>query len=147
MTTLPAVIRPDAERLVLLATYLVLVAIGVVLGGIEAFLVPKRLFGGIEGLSVVLALVGNTAIGSFGGLGTRTAAGAVAPIAGWFVAVGALAVLAPGGDVVLAGRLPADPGVVATGSAFLIAGVVAGALALIITLRYTKRGNAPTPVT
>jgi hypothetical protein len=134
----------------LLATYVVLVAIGVLLGVIEAFLVPQRLFGGIEGLAAVLALVANAAVGTFGGLGTRTTAGAVAPIAGWFVAVAVLALVAPGGDVVLAGKLPADPGVVVTGSAFLILGVVGGAIALTVAMlagaRYTRRANAPTPL-
>lgn len=130
----------------LLATYVVLAAIGVLLGVIEAFLVPLRLFGGIEGLSAVLALVGNAAIGSFGGIGTRTLAGAITPILGWFVAVGVLAVVAPGGDVVLAGKLAADPGVVVAGTAFLFLGVIGGAIALVVTVRYTRHGIAPTPL-
>ena len=131
----------------LLATYVVLAAIGVLLGVIEAFLVPLRLFSGIEGLAAVLALLGNMAVGAFGGIGTRTTAGAVAPIAGWFAAVAALSLAAPGGDVVLAGKLPADPGVVVTGTAFLFLGVIGGAIALVVTVRYTRRRIAPTPLT
>lgn len=143
---------PGTERAILLATYVVLAAIGVVLGVIEAFLVPLRLFGDIEGLSAVLAGVGNVAVGSFGGVRTRTLSGAIVPIAGWFVAVAALLLLAPGGDVVLVGKLPADPGVVMVGNAFLFLGILAGAVALVVTFRaiksdYTRRANAPTPLT
>jgi hypothetical protein len=132
---------------VLLATYVVLAAIGALLGLIEAFLVPLRLFNGLEGLAAVLALLGNVAVGTFGGIGTRTTAGAVAPIAGWFAAVAVLALVAPGGDVVLAGKLPADPGVVVVGTAFLFLGVIGGAIALVLTVRYTRHRIAPTPLT
>jgi hypothetical protein len=146
---------------VLWATYVVLAAIGLVLGVIEAFLVPLRLFNGLEGLSAVLAVVGNVAVGSFGGIGTRTLTGAIAPVVGWFIAVAALLLVAPGGDVVLVGKLPSDPGVVDVGNAFLFLGILAGAGALVVTFRsisrsmkqsaanpgYTNQGNAPTPLT
>jgi hypothetical protein len=56
-------------------------------------------------------------------------------------------VVAPGGDVVLAGKLPVDPGVVVVGMAFLFGGVIAGAVALVVTVRYTKHRIAPTPLT
>jgi hypothetical protein len=155
------VANPSSERAVLWTTYVVLAAIGVVLGVIEAFLVPLRLFDGVEGLSAVLAVVGNVAVGSFGGIGTGTLAGAAAPIIGWFVAVGALLLIAPGGDVVLVGKLPSDPGVVDAGNAFLFLGILAGAGAMVVTFRsisasikragpnpgYTNQGNAPTPLT
>jgi hypothetical protein len=132
---------------VLLATYVVLAAIGVLLGVIESFLVPLRLTGGLEGLSVVLALVGNLAVGLLGGIGTRTSAGAVAPIVGWFAAVGVLTTVSPGGDVVFAGKLPVDPGVVVVGMAFLLVGIFAGGVALVVSMRYTRRANAPTTLT
>ena len=141
-----------SERWLLLITYLVLAVIGVVLGVIDSFLVPLRLPGGLEGLAAVLAVVGNVAAASFGGLATRTLTGAVMPIVGWFVAVGALLLVAPGGDVVFVGKLPADPGVVVVGNAVLFLGILAGAVGLFVTFRaiksdYTKRGNAPTPQT
>jgi hypothetical protein len=44
---------------------------------------------------------------------------------------------------VFAGKLPVDPGVVVVGMAFLLAGIFAGAVALVVSLRYTKRANAP----
>jgi hypothetical protein len=135
-----------AEVGVLVATYVVLAAIGVVLGLIEAFLVPQRMFGGLEGLSAVLAFVGNAVVGSLGGVGTRTITGAVVPITTWFLTVVVLSFYAPGGDVVIAGKLPADPGVVVTGMAFLIVGILGGGVALVVTAHYTKRGNAPTPL-
>jgi hypothetical protein len=131
-----------AELVVLLATYVVLAAIGVVLAVIEAFLVPQRMFGGIEGLSAVLAFVGNVAVGSLGGIGTRTTTGAILPIASWFVAVGVLTTYSPGGDVVIAGKLPADPGVVVAGTAFLILGILAGGVALVVTVRSMRSGWA-----
>jgi hypothetical protein len=142
---------PGSERGVLLATYVVLAMIGVVLGLLESFLVPQRMWGGLEGLSVVLAFVGNAVVGSLGGVGTRTITGSLVPIVSWFVAVGVVTVYAPGGDVIIAGKLPADPGVVVTGMAFLIGGILAGGVALVVTThslksRYTKRVNAPTPL-
>jgi hypothetical protein len=129
-----------------LATYVVLLAIGVLLGVIEAFLVPQRLFGGLEGLAAVLAVTGNIVIGCFGGIGTGRMAGAVAPILGWFLAVGVILIVAPGGDVVLAGKLPGDPGVVVAGMAFLYGGVIACAIPLVVTMRYTRHRIAPTPL-
>jgi hypothetical protein len=133
-----------SERVITLATYVVLAAMGALLGVIGAFLVPARILGGVEGLSVVLAFGGNALLGVFGGLGTRSLAGAIAPTVGWFVAVGVLTVFGPGGDVVLAGRLPADPGVVVVGDAFLFVGVVSGALAMLITAYFIRRGKTPT---
>lgn len=152
IAVLSGVANQGSERAILALTYLVLAAIGVVLGVIESFLVPLRLFNGVEGLSAVLAVVGNLVTGSLGGLATRTIAGAVSPVAGWLVAVGALLLVAPGGDVVFVGKLPADPGIVVVGNAFLFAGVLAGAVGLVVThlaIRsdYTKRANAPTPLT
>jgi hypothetical protein len=149
-------------RGILFATYVVLLAIGVLLGVIGSFLVPLRLTGGLEGLSVVLAVLGNAAVGSLGGLGTRTMLGAILPTVGWFVVVGVLLLVAPGGDFVFVGKLPADPGVVWVGNLFLLLGVVGGAIALFVTFSsirsarirslrsksgYTEQGNAPTPQT
>lgn len=128
----------------LAATYVVLAGIGILLGVIEAFLVPQRLFGGIEGLSVVLAVVGNAGLGTAAGIATRSFMGAVVPVAAWFVTVGFISTYAPGGDVVLPGRLTQDPGVVHVTTAFLLLGVVAGVAAIVATSYFTRRVNRPT---
>lgn len=140
-----AVSANGVERTVAVLTYCVLFAAGFVLGMIETFLVPLRLFGGVEGLSVMLALVGTASLGSLGGIGTRSAIGVVAPVLGWFAAVGLLMMYAPGGDIVVPGKLPADPGVVYVGIAQLLAGLFGGGIAMVVTMRYTRRAITPTP--
>jgi hypothetical protein len=132
------------ERGVLYATFVVLAAIGVVSAAIESFLIPQRIFGGVEGLAVVLAVVGNAVVGTAAGLSTRTKAAAVIPTAGWFLTVGVLTVYLPGGDVIMPGRLDSDPGVAKVVSAFLILGILGGAVALLVTSRFTARRNRPT---
>ncbi|HWC36585.1 MAG TPA: hypothetical protein VG650_17390 [Mycobacteriales bacterium] len=133
--------RLDAA--VLIATYLVLFAVGALMATVAAFLVPQRLAGGVEGLSVLIVLLGNGGVGWLGGWGTRTAAGAVMPAFGWFVAMVAVSFVAPGGDVVIPGRLPADPGVVKVGAATWLAGLVAAVVPIALTGRYTMRVNPP----
>lgn len=125
-----------------IATLVVLAVIGVVLGVIEAFLVPVRLFGGVEGLSVVLGFVGNAAVGTFAGIMMRTARAAAVPVLGWFVAVAAITMYAPGGDVVLPGQLKTDPGVVVVTTLFLICGLLGGAAAIVLTVVAGARSGA-----
>lgn len=132
-----------AEQTWLIATYLVLAALGALLGVLGSFLVPQRLFGGVEGISVLVALAGNLATGLIGGVGTSTRAGAVAPAIGWVLAVGTLTSVAPGGDVVIPGGLPVDPGVPKAGLAFLLVGLVAAVVPIPLTSRYTERVNTP----
>lgn len=136
-----------AERALLIATYVVLVAVGVLLGTIEAFLVPQRLAGGVEGLSAVIAIFGNAAVGLIGGIGTATRAGAVAPAAGWLAAILLVLGYAPGGDVVIPGSLPVDSGVVAVGTITLLGGLLASIVPIPLTRRYTTRVNRPKGVT
>jgi hypothetical protein len=123
---------------------LVLLVIGGLLGVIGCFLVPLRLGGGVEGLAVGIALIGNFGTGLLGGLGNRSVRSAVAPGLGWFLAVGVISSLAPGGDVIIPGRLPVDPGVVTVGEAFLILGVAGAIAAMVVTAFYTRRPDAPT---
>jgi hypothetical protein len=124
---------------------LVLLLIGGLLGVIGCFLVPLRLGGGgIEGLAIGVALIGNFGTGLLGGLGNRSVRSALAPGLGWFLAVGAISSLAPGGDVIIPGKLPVDPGVVTVGEAFLILGVAGAIGALAVTAFYTRRPDAPT---
>jgi hypothetical protein len=123
---------------------LVLLAVGGFLGLIGCFLVPLRLGGSVEGLAVVIALVGNFAVGVLGGFGTRSTRSALLPGVGWFVVVGVVSLLAPGGDVIIPGKLPEDPGVVTVGEAFLILGVAGAIAAIAVTALYTRRQDAPT---
>jgi hypothetical protein len=131
------------ERLLLTATYALLFGLGVLLATIEAFLVPQRFAGGLEGLSVLIALFGNCGVGLLGGLGTATRSGAWAPAAGWFLTMAGLSIFAPGGDVVIPGRLPADPGVVWVGTLTLLGGLLASIVPIPVTSRYTARVNPP----
>jgi hypothetical protein len=123
---------------------LVLLLIGGLLGVIGCFLVPLRLGGGVEGLAVGVALIGNFGIGLLGGLGNRSFRSALAPGLGWLVAVGVISSVAPGGDVIIPGKLPVDPGVVTVGEAFLILGVAGAIAAMVVTSFYTRRPDAPT---
>jgi hypothetical protein len=123
---------------------LVLLVVGGFLGVIGAFLVPLRLGSGIEGLAAVIALVGNFGAGLIGGLGNRSVRSAVAPGLGWFLAVAVISTVAPGGDVIIPGKLPVDPGVVTVGVFFLFLGVAGAIGALAVTALYTRRLNAPT---
>lgn len=137
--------RAPADRVATVTTVVLLAAAGVLLGVIGAFLVPLRLGSGIEGLSVLIAVVGNLGVGLLGGLGTRSTAGIVAPGLGWFVAVGALFTTGPGGDIVIPGRLGSDPGVPKVGIGFLVGGVLALIVAFVVTTRFTRRASTPTP--
>ena len=129
--------------MLLAVTYVVLFGVGVLAATIEAFLVPQRVAGGVEGLSAVLAVAGNLAIGLRGGLGTGTTAGAIAPAAGWFAAIATVTVVAPGGDVVIPGALPVDSGVVVVGVVTLLGGLLASIVPIALTGRYTTRVNRP----
>jgi hypothetical protein len=129
--------------LLLISTYVLLFGVGLLAGTNEAFLVPQRLGGGIEGLAAAIAVAGNLAVGMLGGMGTRTTAGAIAPAVGWFVALATVTVVAPGGDIVIPGALPADPGVVVVGMITLLGGLLASIVPIALTGRYTARVNWP----
>lgn len=132
----------------LIAAYVVLFAVGVLLATIEAFLTPQRLSGGLEGLSALLAVVGNLGVGLFGGWGTRATAGAVTPAVGWIVTMFFLVLyVPPGGDVVVPGSLGTDPGVVVVGLVTVVGGLVASIVPIPLTDRYTKRVNPPKGLT
>jgi hypothetical protein len=123
---------------------LVLLVIGGLLGVIGCFLVPLRLGGGVEGLAIGIALIGNLGTGLLGGVGNRSVRSALAPGLGWFLAVGVISSLAPGGDVIIPGKLPVDPGVTTVGVLFLFLGVAGAVAALAVTAVYTRRLHAPT---
>lgn len=137
--------RRRGERVEALLLDVVLLAVGGFLGLIGSFLVPVRLGGGgIEGLAVAIALLGNFGIGLLAGFGTRSSRGALVPGIGWFLVVAAVSAYAPGGDVIIPGKLAVDPGIATVGSAFLILGVVGVIAAISVTSLYTRRQVAPT---
>lgn len=125
------------------ATYVVLAGLGVLLGTIGAFLVPDGIVGGFLSLATLVAVVGNLFVGLLGVSATASTGGAYATFVGWFVAVGAFVTLSPGGDVVIPGGLPNDPGVVHAGATFMIAGLVASIVTIVLSSRYTARMNPP----
>jgi hypothetical protein len=132
---------PRGDRVEALALDVVLIAVGGLLGLFGAFLVPVRLGHGVEGLA---AVVGNLAIGLLGGYGRRSSMGALLPGVGWFLVVAAISVLSPGGDVIIPGSLPVDPGVPYVGYAFLVLGIVGVIAAMSATSLYTRRREPPT---
>ena len=122
------------ERVVTAAAATVLVAVGVMLAVLGAFLVPFRLFGHVEGLSVVLAVVGNLVVGLAAGYGLSSPWGAMAPGFGWLVAAGWLTYDRPrGGGVLIPGKLGNDPGVVTVATLWVVGGIAALGIAVAIT--------------
>src|SRR3954453_7619521 len=63
----------------LAAGYAVLFVLGVAIGVYGAFLVPLRLFGGVEGLADVIGFAGLLCAGYFGAVGFGGAPAAVVP--------------------------------------------------------------------
>jgi hypothetical protein len=121
-------------RVVTAAAVVVLVAVGAVLAVLGAFLVPLRLFGDVEGLSVVLAVLGNLLVGLAAGYGLESPWGAVAPGLGWLVTAGFLSSFAPrGGGVLIPGKLANDPGVVVVATLWLFGGLAAIGIAIAVT--------------
>jgi hypothetical protein len=125
------------------ASCLMLAALGVMLGTLGTFLVPAGIVGGFVGLSALVAVAGNLFTGLLGGFGLRSTAGAIAPFAGWIVAVGAFVTFSPGGDVVIPGGLPNDPGVVHAGLTFMATGLVSSLATIVLTSRFTGRVISP----
>lgn len=107
----------------LVAAYAVLLVLGAVIGVWGAFLVPLRLFGGVEGLADVIGLVGPMAAGYLAALGLESAPAAVFPGIGWIVSVLVLS-YSRGGDVVIPGAIEHDAGVGTVGSLYLLSGLV-----------------------
>lgn len=132
----------------MVASHAALLLLGVALGVWGMFLVPLRLTGGVEGLSVLIAVVGNVAAARLGGFGLGTPLAAAMPGIGWLVAVMALAGGLPGmsahdQDVLLPGKLPVDPGIVVVGTGFLFAGAVAALAGVLWASRRIRAAATP----
>ena len=136
------------DDVLVVAGHAALLLLGVALGIWGMFLVPVRLPGGIEGLAIVVAVVGNVGAARLGGFGFSTPLAAAMPGIGWLLAVMTLAGGLPGmsghdQDVLLPGKLPTDPGIVVVGTGFIFAGAVA-ALAGVLWASHRIR-SAATP--
>jgi hypothetical protein len=127
-----------ADRAVLAAGYAVLLVLGVALGVWGAFLVPLRLFGGVEGFADVLGFAGPLAAGYLGAVGLGVAPAAVFPGIGWTVSILLLG-YSPGGDVVIPGKLGPDPGIGTVGSLYLVSGLAGTLAAGVLAARHLRR--------
>ena len=135
----------EEDRFPLAAVFAVLLLLGAALGVWGAFLVPLRLPGGVEGLSDVLALVGNIAVGFAAARGARSVPAAAMPGIGWLVAVLAVGTIArPADEVVIPARLGNDPGVGHVGTFYLLLGAVGAVAAILLANRDRKRWEVVT---
>jgi hypothetical protein len=128
------------DRFPLYAVYAVLLLLGAALGIWGAFLVPWRGPSGVEGLSDVLALVGNVAVGFFAARGARSVPAAAMPGIGWLVAVLAVgSVVRPADEVVIPSKIGTDPGVGTVGTLYLLLGAVGAIVAIVLANRDRTR--------
>ncbi|HET6818195.1 MAG TPA: hypothetical protein VFH66_13300 [Mycobacteriales bacterium] len=132
------------DDVLVVAGHAALFLLGAALGVWGLFTVPVRLPGGVEGLAVVIAVVGNLAAARLGGFGFGTPLAAAMPGIGWLVALLVLVGGLPGlpshaQDVLLPGRLPVDPGIVTVGLGW----VGGGCLAALVGVIWVARGLRP----
>jgi vacuolar-type H+-ATPase subunit I/STV1 len=112
-----------------------LVVLGGVVGLFTGLEATQSLFLGALHVSIgaVAAFVANVAFGAFGAWGLRTRDAALAPGAGWFLAVlGLLFLPHPGGDIVV-------PGSGGDAVAFLLAGIAGIVAAGLLGARIVPR--------
>jgi len=144
----------DRRGVLDLATAIALFLLGMAYGGWAVWAVPVRLFGGVEGLSIVITVVGTFGAGLLAAWGLQTWRAALLPIAGWFVVTAVLSLMVgPGGDILVPGGLPADPGVVKVGEFNWLAGFLASAGVMVLAAfwsglyrrssRYTSTPDRP----
>ena len=133
------------DDVLVVAGHAALLLLGAALAVWGMFLVPLRLAGGIEGLSVLIAIVGNVGAARLGGFGFGTPLAAAMPGIGWLVAVLVLAGGLPGHelDVLLPGKLAVDPGIVAVGSGFMFGGALAALAGVLWVAHRVRSGTTP----
>lgn len=130
--TEPAANRSAAGSII---PVLSLVTLGAAFGVWATWLVPVRL-GSLEGLSLLITFAGNLGAGLLALWGLRSPRAGLWPFAGWFVGTAVFTLfVGPGGDVVVPGGLPMDPGVVKVGEYDWLAGLVAAAIVLYVGWR------------
>jgi hypothetical protein len=126
------------------AVYAALAVLGAVLGLFGAFLVPQRLPGGVEGFSVLLALVGNAVVGAGATRMSGSVPASVMPGIGWLVALLlTIGYLQPSDEAVIPSALASDPGIGTVGALYLFAGPVGTILAVWWAQRFTRRAEWP----
>jgi hypothetical protein len=110
-----------------------LAACGALAGLIGAFLVPLEIGGTAIGVSDVIALVGNLALGRFAAAATGSRAGPLASFLGWLV-VAVLAGVRRGSatdpSLIVWSSIPGIHGAAAVGLLFYGLGAVAGTIAI-----------------
>ena len=127
------------------AVHVALVVLGAVLGLYGAFLVPLRLPGGIEGFSVLLAIVGNAVVGAGAARMTGSLPAAVMPGIGWLVTLLlTVGYVEPGDEAIIPSALSSDPGIGTVGALYLFAGPVGTILAVWLAQRFTRAAQPPT---
>jgi hypothetical protein len=114
-----------------LATGALFVLLGALLGIFGAFLVPERLPGGVEGVAVAVAVVGNYVAGRFAATGVGTPSAAGLPAVAWLAVVTLASVTRASGALIIPGSVAGDPGVGYTAFGFLVGGVVAAGAAYV----------------
>ena len=134
------------DDVLVVAGHAALLLLGAALGIWGVFLVPLRLSGGVEGLSVAIAVIGNLAAARLGGFGFATPLAAAMPGVGWLLSVVVLLGGLPGlsghaDDVLLPGKLPVDPGIVTVGLGWVFGGAVA-ALVGVVWVAHLARPRA-----
>ena len=115
----------------------VLAVLGIVLGVVESFVHPLRVFGLPVGVAV--AVVVNFGVVHLVGRGTRSRLYALVPGVGWLLTVVVLSVGRPEGDFVVPGTW--------VGYAYLIGGTVGALVGAVLLPWYSLREppNAPGP--
>jgi hypothetical protein len=136
----------EDDRLLTGLTLAALYLAGLVVGCYSVFLVPARLPGGVEGMSLVLVLGLGGGLGVLGTWGTNRLVAAVLPGLGVLTVVALASATGPGGDVLLAAGVKGDPGLGTVGELMLLAALAAPLLALVVAMRLLRRvPPAPTP--
>lgn len=115
----------------------VLAVLGVVLGVVESFVHPLRVFGVPVG--VVAAVVVNFGVVHLVGRGARSRLYALVPGVGWLLTVVVLSIGRPEGDFVVPGTW--------VGYAYLIGGTIGAVLGVVLLPWYSLRDTARQPDT
>ncbi|MBV9369829.1 MAG: hypothetical protein JO074_08370 [Frankiales bacterium] len=129
----------EHDRLLDGLTLAVLYIAGLVTGCWSVFLIPLRLPGGVEGVSLVFILGFGAGLGVLGTWGTRRLVAAVLPGLGILTVVALASATGPGGDVLIAAGVKGDPGLGTVGGLVLLAALVAPLVALVVAVPLLRR--------